>query len=102
MLLPVLQPGHAGPSPGFAVGEGVAGEAWETGEFAIAVGDATHDESFALAPDKQTHYSNLAVMAAVPVTNAAASPIAVLSASSADPGSGLATQEGFEALVGPV
>lgn len=99
MLLPVLEPGHAGPSPGFRVDEGVAGKAWETGEFAIATGAATHDESFSLAADKQTRYSDLAVVAAVPVTNASASAIAVLSASSPDPVSGLATQEGFEALV---
>lgn len=99
MLLPVLESGHDGPSPGFSFGEGVAGKAWETGEFAIAEGAATHDETFALAADKQLRYSDLAVVAAVPVTNASARAIAVLSASSAEPASGLATQEGFEALV---
>ncbi len=32
LLLPILEPGHPRPSPGFAPGQGAVGEAWQTGE----------------------------------------------------------------------
>jgi hypothetical protein len=84
MLQPVLPPGHAGSSPALAAGEGVAGKVWETGEFAIAEGVETSDETFSLSPDKRSRYSDLAVVAAMPVTNAAGGLLAVLAASSTD------------------
>ena len=99
MLLPVLEPTHAAPSPGFRVGEGVAGKAWESGEFTIAEGREASDETFALSADKQARYTDLAVVAAMPVTNAGGRVIAVLSASATDPQSGLGTDEAFEDLV---
>ncbi len=99
MLLPALDPAHGEPSPGFRVGEGVAGRAWETGEFTIAEGGAASDATFALSADKQARYADLTAVAAVPVANAAGTVIAVLSASTTDPRSRLATDEGFEALV---
>ena len=99
LLLPVLQPGHPGPSPRFAVGEGVAGTAWATGTYAIAEGGQTSDETFALSTEKQARYSDLAVVAAMPVTNAAGRVLAVLSAASDDPGTELRAEAGLEALV---
>ncbi len=56
---------------------------------------AAHDDIFALEANRQSRYADLAVVAAVPVINASARQIAVLSASSADPESGLATSEGL-------
>ena len=99
LLLPVLQPGHPGPSPRFALGEGVAGTAWATGADAIAEGGETSDETFALAAEKQARYSDLAVVAAMPVTNAAGQVLAVLSAASDDPDTELRSEAGMEALV---
>jgi hypothetical protein len=98
-LLPVLQPGHPGPSPGFAVGEGVTGTAWATGALAIAEGVETSDETFSLSAEKQARYSDLAVVAAMPVTNAAGHVLAVLSAASDDPDTELRSEVGMEALV---
>ena len=99
LLLPVLQPGHPGPSPRFAVGEGAAGTAWATGTYAIAEGGEASDDTFALSPEKQARYSDLAVVAAMPVTNAAGQVLAVLSAASDDPGTELRSEVGVEALV---
>ncbi len=99
VLRPALQPGHPGPSPVFRMGEGVAGTAWATGAFAIAEGVEASDETFALSTEKQARYSDLAVVAAMPVTNAAGHVLAVLSAGSSDPDSGLRTDAGMEAFV---
>lgn len=99
LLLPVLQPGHPGPSPRFAVGEGVTGTAWATGAYAVAEGVETSDETFSLSTEKQARYSDLAVVAAMPVTNAAGRVLAVLSAAADDPGAELRTEAGMEALV---
>lgn len=99
MLLPALEPGHSPPSPPFVAGEGVTGRAWESGEFTIAEGVEASDATYALSEDKQARYADLVAVAAMPVTNAAGEVIAVLSASTSDPGTRLATDEGFEALV---
>jgi len=99
LIVPVLEPGHPGPSPGFAVGEGAVGKAWETGGYAIAEGAEASDESFALSGDKQVRYTDVAVVAAMPVTNAAGRVISVLSAASTDAHCALRTDEGLEALV---
>ena len=99
LLLPVLQPGHPGPSPGFAIGEGVAGTAWATGAYAVAEGVQASDETFALSAEKRSRYADLAVVAAVPVVNASGRVLAVLSAASADPDSELRGDTGMEALV---
>jgi hypothetical protein len=99
MLLPALEPGHSQPSPAFRVGEGVTGTAWRSGEFAIAEGREVSDGTFSLSAEKQARYADLSAVAAMPVTNAAGEVIAVLSAATSDPESGLTTDEGFESLV---
>jgi len=98
-LLPVLMPGHAGPSPEFLPDQGATGRAWKTGEFVTAEGAAVWDETFDLSPDQQERYKNLAAVAAMPVTNATGQVIAVLSAATEDPQSRLLTDEGFEQFV---
>jgi hypothetical protein len=99
LLLPILTPGHRGPSPGFAPGQGATGMAWDTGEYVVAEGRAVADDTFHLSPEQQERYRDLAVVAAMPVTNAAGRVIAVLSAASRDPKSGLLTDAGFEGHV---
>jgi len=49
--------------------------------------------------ERRERYSNVAVVAAVPVLNAANRPIAVLAGSSADPASRLDGPEGLQALL---
>jgi hypothetical protein len=69
--LPILRPGHAGASPGFAPGQGVTGQAWETGKYQVAYGESVCDETFHLSEEQKQRYSDLAAVAALPVTNAA-------------------------------
>lgn len=95
VLLPILEPGHPGPSPGFAPHQGTVGEAWATNDYVIATGSAVSDDTFGLTPEQQMRYQDTAVAAAVPVTNAAGRVIGVVSGASRQELSRLATQEGL-------
>jgi hypothetical protein len=73
------------------------GEAWESGEYVLVRGEEVSDDTYGLTPAQQHRARNLALVAAMPVTNAGDEVIAVLSASSVDPDSPLGTPEGFDA-----
>ena len=60
-------------------------------------GEEVSDDTYGLTPAQQHRARNLAVVAAMPVTNAHDQVIAVLSGSSVDADSPLATAEGFDA-----
>jgi hypothetical protein len=96
LLLPAFE-GRASPSRGWKVGTGAVGEAWATGEYVLVRGAEVSDDTYGLTPVQQRRARDLAVVAAMPVTNASDEVIAVLAGSSVDPGSGLATAEGFDA-----
>lgn len=96
LLLPILTPGHAGPSPGFAAGQGATGLAWDSGEYVVAEGSAVADDTFHLSSEQKERYRDLAAVAAMPVTNTAGRVIAVLSGAARDPDGGLLTDAGFE------
>lgn len=61
--------------------EGVTGVAYSTGEYAIAVGEETHDETFGLSDEARRSYAHLTEVAAAPVLNASRKVIGVLSVS---------------------
>ncbi len=84
---------------GWRPGTGATGVAWERGEYVLATGDAVSDATYGLTPDQQDRARDLAVVAAMPVFNASGDVIAVVTASSGDPASPVATDEGFDALV---
>lgn len=79
----------------FAVDQGAVGRAWSEERYVVAHGAAVSDGTFGLSPEQQQRYADLAVVAAVPVANASGQPIAVLSASSKEPGTKLTSPEGF-------
>ena len=81
-LVAVLStPEQSEPSREWTIGEGVTGVAYRDAEYVIAVGGATHDETFGLDEDAQTYYSDLTEVAAAPVFNASRKAIGVLSVS---------------------
>jgi hypothetical protein len=82
---------------GWRIGTGAVGEAWQRAEYVLARGEEVSDATFGLTPDQQARYQSLAVVAAMPVTNAAGEVIAVLAGSSTDPDSPLTGPEGFDA-----
>ena len=96
LLLPAFE-GRSSPSQGWKPGVGAVGEAWLSGEYVLARGAEVSDDTYGLTPDQQHRSRNLAMVAAMPVTNAGDEVIAVLAASSVDPDSGLGTPEGFDA-----
>ena len=96
LLLPAFE-GQPSPSQGWKPGAGAVGEAWLSGEYVLARGAEVSDDTYGLTPDQQRRSRNLAVVAAMPVTNASDEVIAVLAASSVDPDSALATPAGFDA-----
>jgi hypothetical protein len=96
LLLPAFE-GHASPSQGWKPGAGAVGEAWVSGEYVLVRGDEVSDDTYGLTPAQRHRARNLAVVAAMPVTNASDEIVAVLSASSTDPDSALGTAEGFDA-----
>ena len=95
-LLPAFE-GRPSPSQGWKPGVGAVGEAWLTGEYVLVRGEEVSDDTYGLTPAQQHRARNLAVVAAMPVTNAHDQVIAVLSGSSVDADSPLATAEGFDA-----
>jgi hypothetical protein len=95
LLLPIVRPGHPGPSPGFESGQGAVGEAWATGEYVVATGPAASDDTFNLSAEQQRRYRDVTVAAAVPVTNAAGRIIGVVSGFSTDEDSALASYDGY-------
>ena len=97
LLLPVLEPGHGGSSPGFSPGQGATGHAWATGEYVVAEGTAVWDDTFGLSSSQQKRYADLTAVSAMPVTNSKGQVIAVLAGSSRDPKTALTTPEGFDA-----
>jgi len=96
LLLPAFE-GRPSPSQGWKVGAGAVGEAWATGDYVLVRGSEVSDETYGLSPAQQHRARNLAVVAAMPVTNGRDEVIAVLAGSSTDPNSTLATTEGFDA-----
>ena len=96
LLLPAFE-GQPSPSQGWKPGMGAVGEAWVTGEYVLVRGPEVSDDTYGLTPAQQHRARNLAVVAAMPVTNAGDEVIAVLAGSSTDPGSSLAGAEGFDA-----
>ena len=99
LLLPILRPGHPGPSPGFAPDQGTVGQAWATGEYVVATGPAVSDDTFGLTDEQKRRYGDVTVVASVPVTNAAGRLIGVVSGSSTSDTSALATPEGLDAQI---
>jgi hypothetical protein len=96
LLLPAFE-GQPSARRGWRIGTGAVGEAWERGEYVLARGHEVSDATFGLNPDQQARYQELAVVAAMPVTNARGEVVAVLAGSSTDPDSALTTPEGFDA-----
>ncbi len=95
-LLPAFE-GRPSPSQGWKPGTGAVGEAWSSGEYVLVRGPEVSDDTYGLTPAQQRRARSLAVVAAMPVTNAGEEVIAVVSGSSVDPDSPLATPEGFDA-----
>ena len=98
LLLPAFE-GRPSPSQGWRPGAGAVGEAWATGEFVLVEGEEVSDGTYGLTPAQQHRARNLALVAAMPVTNAGGEVLAVLSGSSDDPDGPLGTTEGFDALL---
>jgi hypothetical protein len=96
LLLPAFE-GRQTPGRGWKIGTGAVGEAWASGEYVLARGPEVSDDTYGLSPAQQRRARDLAVVAAMPVTNASEEVIAVLAGSSVDPASPLATPEGFDA-----
>ena len=99
LLVPILRPGHPGPSPAFAPHQGTVGQAWATGEYVVATGPAVWDATFGLSDEQKRRYGDVTVVASVPVTNAAGRLIGVVSGSSTSDTSALATTDGLEAQI---
>ena len=96
LLLPAFE-GRPSPSRGWRVGIGAVGEAWASHQYVLVMGPEVSDDTYGLTLSQQRRARDLAVVAAMPVTNASDEVIAVLAGSSADPDSPMATAEGFDA-----
>jgi hypothetical protein len=101
MLVPAFEADRAGRggTDWWQVGQGIVGRAWRDGEALTARDEEIMQSIAELPPAQRQRYAGLAVVAAVPVLNASARAIAVLSASTTDPESRLDAPEGIEALV---
>ena len=96
LLLPAFE-GRPSPSRGWKVGTGAVGEAWASAEYVLVRGPEVSDDTYGLTPAQQRRARDLAVVAAMPVTNASDEVIAVLVGSTFHPDSSLGTAEAFDA-----
>lgn len=77
-------------------GEGATGVAYESGEYVVAVGDETHDETFNLDTSAQLAFAHLTEVAAMPLANASGRVVGVLSVSHSTEQTILSTAGGYE------
>ncbi len=96
LLLPAFE-GRPSPSRGWRPGTGAVGDAWDSGEYVLVRGPEVCDDTYGLTPSQQRRARDLAMVAAMPVTNASEDVVAVLAGSSTDPWSRLAGPDGFDA-----
>lgn len=97
-LLPVWEPpGSPRDSEGWEPGKGATGSAYAHREYTVARGKAVADESFGLTEKQQERYKDLAVVAALPVTDDFGGTLGVLTGSSTDPSTQLDTAAGYDA-----
>jgi hypothetical protein len=99
-LRPVFdEPGARRHADEWPVGDGAVGRAWAEGEIVVVRGE----EVAATIPDhlaeRRARYAELAVIVALPVFDAQRRPIAVVSASSRDPASGLDDEDELSELI---
>ncbi|MDQ3710189.1 MAG: hypothetical protein M3387_12945 [Actinomycetota bacterium] len=81
-LLPSYEPEGSPSSTGWAVGQGVTGRAWQTGEYDAARGEALVDPGYGLDAEQLQRYAGLQVVAAMPVRSARNEVMAILTGSS--------------------
>jgi hypothetical protein len=86
-------------SEGWAIGQGVTGEAWRRGAYVLATGSECSDETYHLNAGQQERYRELVAVAAAPVMNASGKVVAVLAGSSHDPETLLGSPEAFDAHI---
>lgn len=93
-LFAVLRPDQLGGGQrGWRRSEGVTGLAYDSGQYQIATGSATHDGTHNLDSERQRRYVDLTEVAAMPVQNALGVTIGVLSVSHTTGRTILATDE---------
>jgi hypothetical protein len=81
--------------PSWEVGRGATGIAYDEGTYMLAVGAEARDPAYGLSEAELERHASAAVVAAMPVFNGSGDVIAVLSGTSQDPQSTLATPDGF-------
>jgi hypothetical protein len=96
-LAPALDPDHS--DTRWAVGAGATGHAYATGQYVLATGTATCDDTYGLSSEQQKRYAKLAAVASMPVYNAAGTVIAVVTAATTDNASDLPTPLGELTMV---
>jgi hypothetical protein len=81
-LIPIWEPEGVEGSEGWEPGKGATGVAWDLNEYVQVRGGAVSDGTYGLTKAQQHRYSNLEVVAAMPIRNARAEKIGVLTGSS--------------------
>jgi hypothetical protein len=97
LLLPAFEGGRPSPARGWKPGRGAVGDAWASGEYVLVRGPEVSDDTYGLTPTQQHRARDLAMVAAMPVTNASDAVVAVLAGSSVEGDNGLASAAGFDA-----
>jgi hypothetical protein len=98
-LLPIYGTDSTETPESWQPGHGVTGQAYLSGGYVTAVGDATHDDTFQLTDAQKARYAAITQAAAVPVFNASRRVIAVLTAWTEEPDSQLISTQGETAVV---
>ncbi|MBA3372644.1 MAG: hypothetical protein H0T98_03865 [Euzebyaceae bacterium] len=94
LLLPSYEPEDSHSSTGWAIGQGVTGRAYETGEYDAARGADLLDPGYGLDAEQLGRYAGLQVVAAMPVRSARNEVVAILTGSSTADDGMLTSPEG--------
>lgn len=82
----------------WAPGRGATGAAYEEGALVVAEGDAVWDETFGLTAEEREQFKDLKAVASCPVFSASGHVIGVVTASSEDEDTQIASEEGIAEL----
>ena len=99
-LTAVFEPREeTGPSEGWDSGQGATGFAFANNQRVVAKGAVVWDGSYGLTAEQQDRYSNLDIVASMPIRNARDEPIGVVTVSSEDDDGFLDTPDGEDAHI---
>jgi hypothetical protein len=98
-LLPIFTKDEEFDPGGWEIGKGATGAAYLRGEYVVALGEATHDETYGLTRAQGARYQGVTGVSAMPLSNASGRSIGVLTATTSEVSPVMATDGARDAML---